>query len=365
MTRPPPLDAIPRHVVALRDYEPLARERLDDNAWTYLASGAGDELTLRWNRQAFDDTRLMPRTMRSFAGGSLESELLGMRLAHPIVLGPVAYQKLFHPEGECATAQAAAALHTPLVVATLSSVDLEAVSTAAPDASRWFQLYVQPERDLTLDLVRRAEGAGYSALVVTVDAPLNGLRNAEQRIGFRLPENVFAANLPLRGARPPSGGHPIFDDLLAGSPVWRDLEWLRAATRLPLIVKGILNPDDARQARACGADALVVSNHGGRTLDTLEASLHALPAVRQAVGAQFPLLLDGGIWRGTDVLKALALGANAVMLGRAYAMALAAAGPLGVAHAIRILVEEFTVAMALTGCATIADITPALISRGR
>ncbi|HEY8580633.1 MAG TPA: alpha-hydroxy acid oxidase, partial [Beijerinckiaceae bacterium] len=209
-----------------------------------------------------------------------------------------------------------------------------------------------------------AEAAGCRALVVTVDAPVSGLRNAEQRVGFRLPPGVEAANLPPGRARGPAwGGHPIFDGLLAGAATWREIDRLKKITRLPLVLKGVLSPDDARQALDCGVDGLIVSNHGGRTLDTLEASLDALPRIADVVGGAAPLLLDGGVRRGTDVLKALALGARAVLIGRAYAFALAAAGPIGVAHAVKVLVDEFCVAMALTGCRTVADIGPWVLRR--
>lgn len=365
--RPIPLDRIPAHVVALHDYEALARERLDDNAWTYLASGAGDELTMRWNREAFNETRLTQRVLAAFSGGHTGVQLLGLSLPHPVILAPVAYQKLFHPQGEGASARAAAVMGAVFVAATLASTTLEEIASASEGAPQWFQLYVQQDRARTLDLVRRTEAAGYRGLMVTVDAPVNGVRNAEQRIGFRLPPGVVAANLQggvhAQSPSPVCDGHPIFDGLLAHAPTWADLQWLRSVTKLPLIVKGILSPQDAKQAIACGADALVVSNHGGRTLDTLEASLSALPHIKAAVGDSVPLLLDSGVKRGTDVLKAMALGASAVMIGRPYAMALAAAGALGVAHALRLLVEEFTVAMALSGCAHPGAIDVSVLSR--
>lgn len=357
----PKLTRIPSDVAALADYVPLARQLLDDNAWTYMASGAGDGLTQRWNREAFDCVRLTSRTLTPFAGGHTGVELLGLDLAHPLILAPVAYQKLFHPDGERGSAKAAAATDALYVAATLASATLEDIAEAGQGAPQWFQLYLQPDPGVTRLLVERAESAGYRALVVTVDAPISGLRNAEQRIGFQLPDAVRAENLV--GVRQSistrsTGGHPLFDGFLANAPTWRDIERLRALTRLPIVIKGVLSPEDARQALACGADALVVSNHGGRTLDTLEASLDALPRVADAVGSAAPLLLDGGVRRGTDVLKALALGARAVMIGRAYAFALAAAGPLGVAHAMKVLAEEFALAMALTGCRTPADIGP-------
>jgi 4-hydroxymandelate oxidase len=348
----PPLDRIPPGIVALADYAPFARARLDDMAWAYLTGGAADGLTMRWNREAYEAWRLCGRVLAPCEGGNTRTDLLGTTLAHPILLAPVAYQKLFHPDGETATALAAAAMETIAVVSTLSSVALEDVARAGEGSPQWFQLYIQPDRGFTGSLIERAEAAGYRALVITVDAPVSGVRNREQRAGFRLPPGVEAANLRgmAQGPAPGPGAHPVFDVALAGAPSWADIDAVVARTRLPVLVKGILSPRDACEAVDRGAVGVIVSNHGGRTLDTLMASLDALPRVVEAVGDSVPVLLDGGIRRGTDVLKALALGARAVLIGQPYALALAAAGALGVAHALRLLVEEFAVAMTLTGC---------------
>ena len=271
----------------------------------------------------------------------------------------MAYHKLVHPDGERATAQAADALEAGFIASTMSSVSLEDIA-AELGKNKWFQLYFQTSRDLTLSLVRRAENAGYTALVVTVDAPINGLRNRAQRAGFALPKHVQAVNvadIPVPDpARLTADQSVVFQGLMAHAPTWADLEWLRRATPLPIIVKGILHPDDAARVTATGLAGVVVSNHGGRTLDGLPASLTALPRVRAAVGPDFLVLLDGGIRRGTDVFKALALGANAVLVGRPQVYALAVAGALGVAHMLRLLREELEVTMALTGCPTLASI---------
>lgn len=362
MTRPlPPLDRIPREIACLADYEPQARARLDDNAWAYLAGGAGDGLTQMANRAAFDRLQLWPRVLRGSAGASTRTQLLGLDLAHPVIVAPLAYQRLFHPDGEAATAMAASAVEALMVASTLSSVPLEAIAAQAEGMPQWFQLYLQPDRGVTLDLVRRAEAAGFQGLVLTVDAPINGLRNHEQRAGFALPPGVTAANLV--GAPPPMQrpGHPVFDAAMAHAPLWTDVAWLLGKTELPLILKGILHPDDAREAVAQGAQAIIVSNHGGRTLDTLPPAISALPRIAEAVADHVPLLLDSGVRRGTDVLKALALGARAVLVGRPIAQALAAAGPLGVAHCLKLLVEELAVAMALTGIADLRQIPPDLV----
>jgi len=361
----PRLTAIPADIAAVADYEPYARERLDDNAWAYIASGAGDEITHRANRSAFDALSLSPRVLADVRGGSTALELFGQRFAHPIMIAPVAYQRLAHPDGELATVQAAAALEAGMMVSTLATCRLEDIARYA-GAPLWFQLYVQPDRGFTRELVQRAEAAGYSALVVTVDAPIAGIRNREQRARFHLPQGIGAVNLQgMRTPQPtlPPGTSQVFDGLMAHAATWKDIEQLRGLTRLPLILKGILHPDDADLALAHGVNGIVISNHGGRTLDTLPASLHALPAIAERVAGRAPLLLDGGIRRGTDVIKALALGASAVLIGRPWLYGLAAAGALGVAHVLRLLRDELEVGMALTGCTRLADIGPQLIHK--
>jgi len=351
------LAEIPAGVANLADYERLAAQRLDANAWAYLSGGAGDEITARWNREAFDRIGLSPRVLRGGPGGHTRLELFGQTFVHPILIAPVAYQRLAHPDGESGTAVAAAALDAGLVLSTLASETLEQVAaTAGP--RRWLQLYVQAERAHTLDLVARAEAAGYEALVVTVDAPVNGARDRERRAGFHLPPGIVAANLanylaPAPTATPSS---MVFDHFMAVAPSWSDIDWLAAQTRLPLVLKGILHADDAELAIAHGAAGIVVSNHGGRTLDTLPATIEVLPGIADRVGGRVPVLMDGGIRRGTDVFKALASGASAVMVGRPIVYGLAVAGVRGVAHVLRLLRDEFEIAMALTGCATLADI---------
>lgn len=352
--------------INLRDYEALAEARLDPAVWAYLAGGAADEITLRANRAAWEGLRLLPRVLRPLAGGHTQLDLFGRRWPHPILLGPVAHQQLAHADAECGSALAAAAQGAGFVLSTLASAPLEAVARlTASDAGRgplWFQLYWQHDRAFTAELVQRAEGAGYEAIVLTVDAPTSGARDRERRAGVRLPPPVNLQRLQPRPARV-AGASALFDDLLHDAPTWDDLAWLRGRTRLPLLVKGVLHPEDARQAAATGADGVIVSNHGGRTLDTALPTADALPRIADAVGGELPMLVDGGIRRGTDVLKALALGARAVLIGRPYVMALAAAGPRGVAHMIRLLRDELEIAMALTGCRTLADIAPTLLDR--
>ena len=353
--------------VALPDYAAAAAERLEAQARAYFDGGAADELTLAANLRAWQQIGLQSRVLHPMAGAHTRVELLGRTLAHPVLLAPVAYQRLAHPEGELATAQAAAALQAGMVLSTQSSVPVEAVAHIMrrdPDSGPlWFQVYIQPDRDFTLALVRRAEAAGCEALVLTVDAPVSGARDRERRTGFQLPPGVRAVH--LEGLRPPPapallpGQSALFDGLLAAMPTWDDVAWLVGHTRLPVLLKGITHPEDARLAREAGAAGLVVSNHGGRTLDTLPATAELLPRIVAAADG-LPVLVDGGIRRGTDVLKALGLGASAVLVGRPQVHALAVAGAQGVAHMLRLLRDELEIAMALTGCRCLAEAADAL-----
>jgi 4-hydroxymandelate oxidase len=358
----PQVQAIPAGLVNLADYAAHARTLLDPAAWAYLDGGAGDGHTVVDNEAAWQRIRLLPRVLRPLAGGHTRIQLLGRSLAHPLLVAPMAYQRLAHADGELATAHATAAQQAGMVVSTQASVTLESIAQAvAADAHRgplWFQLYAQPERSATLELVRRAESAGYEALVLTVDAPVHGARDAERRSGFRLPPGMSAVKLaPPRTA---TAANSVFEHL-ASAPTWDDVDWLCANTRLPVLLKGVSHPDDALRALRCGVRGLVVSNHGGRTLDTMPATAELLPGIVQAVGGQVPVLVDGGIRRGTDVLKAIALGASAVLIGRPVVWGLASAGAMGVAHVLRLLRDELEIAMTLTGCATLSDAEPALL----
>ena len=291
-------------------------------------------------------------------------------LAPSHFLAPSAYQCLAHPDGELATALAAAAQHTGMVLSTQSSTPLEDVarlyrSQRESASPLWLQLYLQPQREHTLQLIARAEAAGYEALVLTVDAPLHGVRDAERRSRFRLPPHIGAVNLKGLQAMSPSETSSSLHTLLAHAPTWADVSWLVQQTRLPVLLKGILHPDDARSALDHGAQGVIVSNHGGRTLDTTCATAHALPGIAHAVGHQMSILVDGGIRRGTDVVKALCLGAHGVLIGRPVLHGLAHSGAMGVGHVIRLLLDEFQVAMALCGAASVADCSPELLVPGR
>ena len=369
----PALQTIPPGVINLADHEAHARTLLDDNAWAYFSGGAADELTLAANRHGWDALTLWPRVLRKLKGGHTQVNLLGKTLVCPILVAPMAFQCMAHADGELATAYASAALGAGMVVSTQSSLPLEPLVQAAQSmpghGPLWFQLYLQHDRGFTQQLIARAEAAGYEALVLTVDAPTSGARDRERRADFRLPSGISAVNLQGMQAAPSvelrPGQSAMFDALLHHAPTWDDIAWLKAQTRLPIILKGILHPLDALQAVRTGADALIVSNHGGRTLDTAPATATALPKVIQALrkaGMQQPVLVDGGIRRGTDVLKAIALGADAVLIGRPILWGLANAGAAGVAHVLRLLRDELEIAMALTGCATLEDANESLLN---
>ncbi len=361
----PPLQAIPAGTVALADYEPLAQARMSASAWAYVSGGAADELTLADNIAAFRRLRLMPRVLADLRGAHTRLELFGDTFEHPILVAPTALHRLAHEQGELGSVIGAAAAKAGMVVSTESSIDLEFIAQSA-QTPLWFQLYLQADRGFTRDLVQRAEASGYRALVLTVDAPINGVRNREQRAGFAVPAGISAAN--LQGMQPAArtgagvGDSPLFGSRMADDAArWSDLEWLREHTRLPILLKGVLRADDAQRAITQGAAGIIVSNHGGRTLDGVPATVDVLPAIAEAVQGRIPLLIDGGIRRGTDVLKALALGASAVLVGRPCLHGLAAAGAAGVAHVLHILRAEFEAAMMLAGCPTLAAIDRSLI----
>ncbi|VXB33383.1 4-hydroxymandelate oxidase [Pseudomonas sp. 8AS] len=366
MERLPPLSAIPADLVSAADYQRYAHQRLDENALAYLEGGAADELTCQANLQVWQDWALLPRMLRDLRGGHSRCRLLGQELQHPILLAPVAYQRLFHAEGELATAMAAGVMGGAAVLSSFASTSLEAVAEVA-QGPLWFQLYWQGDGERTLALAERAAAAGYRALVLTVDAPVSGVRNREQRAGFQLPDGIRAVNVEeaLRLPELQPGQSAVFDGLLALAPRWDEVAWLCRHSPLPVLLKGILHPQDAQLALQAGAAGVIVSNHGGRVLDSQLPAPKMLPAMRQAVGPQALLLVDGGIRRGSDVLKAIALGADAVLIGRPYVHALATAGALGVAHLLKLLREELEASMALCGCRELAQITPELLLRVR
>lgn len=343
--------------VTLADYEELARQRLPAMVYNYFAGGAGDELSLRRNRAAFDELLLSPRVLRDVSRLDTTLELFGAELAHPILLAPAAYHRLAHPEGELATARGAGAAGATLVVSCLANTTIEEVAAAA-GGPLWFQLYVQQDRCVTRDLVQRAEAAGCAAICITVDTPVLGSRYREVRDRFGLPEGLDRAN--LRGSKGATASHVgdsgLYSEVLDAALTWAGIDWIRSFAKVPILLKGILAPEDAALAVEHGVAGIIVSNHGARNLDTTPATIEALPGVVEAVDGRLPVLLDGGVRRGTDVIKALALGARAVLVGRPYLWGLAAAGAEGVAGVMKLLRTELLAAMALCGRPALAAI---------
>jgi 4-hydroxymandelate oxidase len=340
-----------------------ARRLLDPVFYDYVAGGAGDESAVTRNERAFRRLALLPRVLRGSAVRDLRVTLPGARASMPVLVAPTAFHRLAHPDGELATARATAAAGTVLVSGTASTVAIGEVAAAArevdADAAVWFQLYPSTDQEVTAELVRRAERAGCSALVLTVDSPVFGRHVRDLRNGFTdLPPGYAAENTRDLPGAPPGGTRDIEMSPLAS---WDHVARLRASTALPVLLKGVLHPADAVLAVRAGVDGIVVSNHGGRQLDAVPAAVDALPAVAAAVAGRVPLLLDGGVRRGTDVVLALALGATAVAVGRPVLWGLAAAGEHGVRHVLELLRDELDHVLALCGARGPADATPDLV----
>jgi 4-hydroxymandelate oxidase len=350
----------------LRDLEALARARLPQMTWDYYSSGADDESALRRNVEAFEAIRLHYRVLVDVARRDPATTVLGQRVALPILVAPTAFHKLAHKDGELASVRGAGDAGTIFILSTLSNTAVEQV-VAAASGPVWFQLYVYKDRGATEALVRRVEAAGARALVLTVDAPLLGRRERDVKNRFALPPGLGIENMHAAGyaevphARAESGLAAYFADLLDPALTWRAVEWLRSITSLPVIVKGIVRADDAERAMQAGAAGVVVSNHGGRQLDASPATIEVLARVVDAVAGRGEVLLDGGVRRGADVIKALALGARAVLVGRPILWGLAAGGREGVGAALALLRRELDLAMALCGCPDVASITRDLV----
>lgn len=351
----------------LLQLESLAREKLPPQVFDFIAGAAEDEITLARNREAWQAIRLLPRVLVDVSTVDASTTVLGQSTPSPVVLAPVALLRLAHDEGELATARAAAAHGATMTLSTMASQTIEDVA-AASDGPKWFQLYCYTDKAVTERLVKRAEAAGYSALCLTVDVPRLGRRERDFAHNLGFPDDVTPVNfagevditqIPLdqRG----SALSAYAASLLDASLTWDDVDWLRSLTSMPIILKGILAPEDAVLAADHGAAAVVVSNHGGRQLDGTPAGVEALPDVVAAVGARLEVLVDGGVRRGTDVLKALALGARAVLIGRPYVWGLALAGEKGVGRVLEMLQVEFELAMALSGATSVSQINRALI----
>lgn len=340
-------------ILKLDEFEAIAKQRLDHAAFEYYAGGAADEITVRRNLDSFERKVLLPRALVDVSAIDPATTMLGTEVSMPIGIAPNAAQGLADPEGECATARAAAKAGVIMCLSTFSSRSMEDVA-AASDGPKWFQLYMHKDRGVAKDMIERAVRAGYEAIVLTVDLPVGGYRERELRTPFRSTQLQAFPNLPVdtRG----KSILELLDGLINASVTWDDLEWVRSVAGIPLIVKGILDPADAARCAHHGVDAIVVSNHGGRQLDRSPATIDVLEEVVAESGS-CEVYLDGGVRRGTDVVTALALGARAVFIGRPYLYALAAAGEHGVTTCLELLRAEVTNAMALLGAPTVAGLT--------
>lgn len=358
--------------VSIEDWEQKAREILPDGPFDYIAGGSGAEETLASNRTAFSKWAIVPRMMRDVTNRTMGISLYNQALRTPIMLAPVGMQAIAHPEGELATARAAKEAGVPLVVSTVSAHSMEQIAEVMGDAPRWFQLYWSNDREVSASMVKRAEAAGYSAIVLTVDTIMLGWKRRDFRNGYSpLREGKGVANYisdPVLCSRltevtPENVVEEILKNIYHPALNWNDIAFLREQTSLPILVKGILHPDDARLAVEHGVDGIIVSNHGGRQMDGAISTLEALPAIAKVVAGKIPVLLDSGVRTGADVVKAIALGANAVLIGRPFLFGLAVAGEKGVASVLDTLINELDVAMALSGSNSVADLNESILAR--
>jgi 4-hydroxymandelate oxidase len=355
--------------VNLTDVEAVARPTLAPATADYFGGGADDEVSLRANREAWERLYLRPRCLVDVSRIEMATTAMGITVPFPVLIAPTGFQQLAHPEGERAMARAAAAAGTIMTLSTFSTVAMEEVMAAA-EGPKWFQLYVHKDRGLTRNLVQRAEASGFRALMLTVDVPMIGRRERDIRNGFVLPPEMRVANFDfaesevLHAPGTDSGLSTFVRGLREPAFTWKDVDWLASLTRLPLMLKGILRGDDARRSLSHGVTGIIVSNHGGRQLDGAVPGITALPEVVEAVAGQAEIYVDGGIRRGTDVVKALALGARAVFIGRPAVWGLAWSGADGVQTVLQMLRTEFENAMGLVGASTVGEITRDLVTRG-
>ena len=339
------------------DYEREAERLLEPGAFGYFAGGADDELTLRDNVAAFSRWQLRPRVLVDVGEVTTTATVLGREVSMPLLVAPTAFQRLANPEGELATARAAASVGTVMCQSTLSSVTPDELAAAVPGARLWFQLYWSRDRGFTAELLAAVVEAGFEAVVLTVDFPAAGRRERDLRAAFALPNDLATPNIP--GSLERRDFHAALGEIGDSTLTWRDLEWLRERCPLPLLLKGILSAEDALLAAEHGAVGVIVSNHGGRQLDGVAASLDALPEVVEAAGDQIEVLVDGGVRRGTDVVKALALGARAVLVGRPVVWGLAVGGESGARELLELLQRELALGLTLLGCRSPAEVTRA------
>lgn len=348
------------------ELEQVAKEKLPAIAYDYYRSGAWDEITLKANRESYEKLKIHYRVLVDVADRDLSTTVFGQKISFPIMVAPTAFHKLAHPDGELATARAAVGAGTIMTLSSLSTTTIEEVA-AATNKNFWFQLYINKNREYTRDLVSRAESAGAKALVVTVDTPMWGRRERDVRNGFHLPPGLSAINLvkydkdAVTKGQSGSGLGQSFAWMLDATLQWKDMDWLAGITRLPIILKGVCRSDDARIALQHGVKGIVVSNHGGRQMDSAPATIDVLPSIVDAVGNDLTILMDGGIRRGLDAMKAIAQGAKAVLVGRPVLWGLAAGGQVGVEKALSILRTELDLAMALSGCRNVREINRNLL----
>jgi len=363
--------------ISLSELEKKAAEVLTPQAYDYVAGSASGERTARANLAAFDRWRIVPRMLRDVSERDLSVDLLGHHLPAPLLLGPVGVQNIIHPEAELAVSRAASSLGVPFVLSTVSSRPIEEISQAMTSTPHWFQLYWGKDPELTSSLLHRAEISGYSALVVTLDTAMLGWRERDLRhpylpflLGHGLAnyftDPVFCSRLQQPPQADPASAIRLWAGLFSNTALtWKDLDWLRSQTQLPIVLKGILHPDDASLAIAHGANAIIVSNHGGRQVDGAIAALDALPAVVEATQQKIPVLFDSGIRYGSDAIKALALGARAVLLGRLYIWGLAVAGEQGVRDVVQNFLADLDLTMGLAGCRSVNDLDRAFLTEAK
>ncbi len=342
-------------IINLFDFEKMAGGKMTKMAYEFVASGAADEFTVRWNREALDRLKIQTRVLNDVTKLDTKVSLFGTEMPYPIMIAPTAFHKLMHPEGELATARGAAAASTTYVVSSFTTTPIEEIAKVATKPL-WFQLYVVDDRNFVKDLVQKVEAQGCRALCVTVDTPVSGSRDRQRKAKFKLPDDLHPPYM-IDTAFASKGQALAFKKSLT----WDDIEWLRSLTKLPVLLKGILNPEDAEKAIQSGVSGIIVSNHSGRNLDTVPATIEVLPQIAKKVNNRIPVLMDGGIRRGTDVLKAMAFGASAVLVGKPICFGLACGGSEGVTKVLTILQKEFEFAMALSGRSSIKSIDQSLI----
>lgn len=362
--------------VSYEELEAKAKEVLDAKPFYYVAASAGAEVTAVQNNRAFDKWQIVPRMLCDTSSRDLSIELFGKKLSYPVLLAPVGVQSIVHPDGELATARAAAAMDVPFIASTASTYSLEKIADAMGDSPRWYQLYWSGDHEVAASMVKRAEAAGYDAIVITLDTSMMGWREKDiehaylpfleaQGIGNYLEDPVFCSRLACPPQEDMQAAIMLWASIF-GNPAltWKDLDFIKQQTSLPILLKGILHPDDAKLAVEHGVDGIIVSNHGGRQVDGAIPAIDALPDIAEAVHGQVPILMDSGIRRGSDILKALSLGAKAVLIGRPYMYGLALAGEAGVKQVLRNMIADFDLTLALSGKRSVQELNRELLKKG-